>query len=101
MAEIEKNEAEKAPVSEKAVTEEKSKKAVAAKPKKDKVPLKEKIAKFFRDYKSELKKISWCQPKDLLKMTVIVLVSVLIVSVCVGALDFGFSRLIVLLGNLY
>ena len=96
MAEIEKKEV--AETSGKPVKAEKEKKPVA---KKAKVSLKEKISKFIREYKSEIKKISWCQPNDLVKLTGIVLVSVVIVSVCVGALDFGFSKLMILIGDLY
>ncbi len=52
------------------------------------------IAKFFRDYKSELKKIVWCSKKQLLNNTWVVLVCMVVVAAVTGALDFGFSKLL-------
>lgn len=40
-----------------------------------KVKKQSKIAKFFRDYKSEFKKIVWPARKDTLKMSVVVIVA--------------------------
>ena len=41
-----------------------------------------KIAKYFRELKSELKKVIWPTPKQLLKNTLIVVACVLIVGGC-------------------
>ncbi len=92
MAELEKkNEQEAAPVKEDA------KKSA---PKKNKVPLKERIAKFFRDYKSELKKIVWCSPKQTLNNSILVIACILVLGAVIALLDFGFGKAIMALGSL-
>ncbi len=85
MAEIEKNEAktsEKKPV------------------KKDKPSLGERIKKFLREYKSELKKVVWASKELTFKNTLIVAVAVIIVGAFIGLLDFVLSTGIVELGKL-
>ncbi|MBP5231622.1 MAG: preprotein translocase subunit SecE [Clostridia bacterium] len=67
---------------------------------KTKTKLGEKISKFFKDYKSELKKIVWMPWKDLLKATGIVLVVLLVAAAIIGLLDYGFSSLILLLSKI-
>ncbi len=67
---------------------------------KTKTKLGEKIAKFFKDYKSELKKIVWMPWKDLLKATGIVLVVLLVAAALIGLLDYGFSSLVRLLSKI-
>ena len=68
--------------------------------KKNKPSLKEKLGKFFRDYKSELKKVVWSTPQQTLNNTILVAVSVVITSVCIGLLDFAFSTGLTALGRL-
>ena len=82
---------------EKKDKKEKSKKAA---PKKDKVKLGQKIKKFFKDYKSELKKIVWCSKKQTLQYTLYVLVAIVIVAIFIGALDLAFTEILRLLGKL-
>ncbi len=60
----------------------------------------QKIAKFFRDYKSEVQKIVWFSFKDTMKATGVVLVTILIFAVVIGLLDFGFTEIIKLLANI-
>ena len=67
---------------------------------KTKTKLGEKIAKFFKDYKSELKKIVWMPWKDLVKATGIVLVVLLAAALLTGLLDYGFSSLVRLLSKI-
>ena len=67
---------------------------------KTKTKLGEKISKFFKDYKSELKKIVWMPWKDLLKATGIVLVVLLVAAALIGLLDYGFSSLVRLLSKI-
>ncbi len=74
-----------------------AKKAAA---KKDKVSFKEKLSKFWRSNKSELKKIVWYSRKDTLNSTLLVLVCLIICSVVVSILDLGFSSAIMALGKL-
>ena len=45
------------------------------------------IARYFRELKSELKKVVWPTPKQVLKNTLIVLACVLVVGVCVFVFD--------------
>ena len=60
----------------------------------------QKIAKFFRDYKSEVQKIVWFSFKDTMKATGVVLVTILGFAVVIGLLDFGFTEIIKLLANI-
>ena len=52
------------------------------------------ICRYFRELRSELKKVVWPTPKQVAKNTVIVLVCVLIVGVCIFLFD-TFADLIV------
>ena len=46
-----------------------------------------KVAKYFRELKSELKKVVWPTPKQLLKNTLVVIACVLIVGVFIWTFD--------------
>ena len=59
------------------------------------------LAKWFREMKSELKKVVWPSGKQLLNNTIIVLVAVLIVGVIVCLFDFVAGLGIDLLGKLF
>ncbi len=89
MAEIEKTEAK--------VQEAKAGKKPA---KKDKPSLGARIGKFFREYKAEMKKVTWPSKEDTLKNTVVVAVTVIIVGAVIGALDVAFSEGLRALANL-
>lgn len=71
-----------------------------SKPNKNKVPAGEKIKIFFRNYKSEFKKIVWASPKSVIHNTAIVLIAVVSIGACIGLLDYVFSIGIVGLGRL-
>ena len=58
------------------------------------------VGKWFREMKSELKKVVWATRESTLKNTLIVAVAVVVVGVCIGILDFAFSSGIVALGKL-
>ena len=59
----------------------------------------QRIALFFRDNKSEVKKIVWPGFRDVVKNTVIVLIMCLIVGALIWIVDFGLGRLLgVILG---
>lgn len=60
----------------------------------------QKIAKFFKDYKSEIGKISWMPRKDLVRSTLVVLAVLIVASVVIGLLDYGFSALVRLLSSI-
>ncbi len=55
------------------------------------------IVLFFRDYKSEVKKIVWPNWKDVIKNTVIVLIMCLIIGAFIWLLDFGLGKLLELI----
>ena len=61
----------------------------------------DRVAKFFRDTKSELKKVVWPSGKQLVNNTVVVLVAVLIVGIIVCLFDLGAGELIGLLRKLF
>ena len=52
-----------------------------------------KVGKFLREYRSELKKISWPTFSEVVKNTLITLVVVLIVGIIVWLVDWGVSSL--------
>lgn len=58
-----------------------------------KVSFGEKVKKFFRDYKSEFKKVSWPTLNDTVKKTIMVIVAVIIISLCIFLVDSGFGLL--------
>lgn len=51
------------------------------------------FGKFLREYRSELKKISWPTPKDTTKNALITLAAILIVGIFIWILDYGLSSL--------
>ena len=55
------------------------------------------ITKYFRELKSELKKVVWSTPKQVLKNALIVVACVLVVGVFIWAFDFVAQNLITLL----
>ena len=79
----------------------KSKKDKDAKPKEKKPGIFARIAKWFREMKSELKKVVWPSGKQLVNNTVVVLVAVLIVGIIVCLFDLGAGELIGLLRKLF
>ncbi len=58
------------------------------------------IAKFWRDYASELKKVVWMSWKDVRKNAFLVIVCAVIISAVIGLLDLGLSKAITALGAL-
>ncbi len=59
-----------------------------------------KILKFFKGFKSELKKIVWYDKKSTFKSTGIVIVCLVVVSAVVSLFDLGLSGLISWIGSL-
>jgi preprotein translocase subunit SecE len=90
MADIDKAEVQKADKTEKKPAPEKKKK----------VSLGQKIGKFLRDYKSELKKVVWASKEQTLNNTILVAVAVIISGLLIGILDFAFSTGLNALGKL-
>lgn len=52
------------------------------------------IAKAWREYISEMKKVVWMSGKDVKKNTILVVVSVLALSIAIGLVDYVFSTII-------
>ena len=50
------------------------------------------IAKFFREAKSELKKVSWPDKKQLVHNTIVIWVFILIATAILSVLDIGFAK---------
>lgn len=67
---------------------------------KPKVSLGARLSKFWREYKSELKKIVWFSRDDTIRGTILVLVSIVVVSIVISALDMTFSTALLALGRL-
>ncbi|MBQ9940867.1 MAG: preprotein translocase subunit SecE [Clostridia bacterium] len=70
------------------------------KPSKDKVSFGKKVAKFFKDYKSELKKVTWASKEIVVKHTSVVVSLVVVSMVILVVLDFAFNMGITSLGKL-
>ena len=59
------------------------------------------IAKFFRDYKSELKKITWCPFKSVKANTALVVGLVAVLAIVIGLLDYSANTGIIEFGKLF
>ena len=51
-----------------------------------------KISKFLNEVKTEMKKVSWSTKKELIDSTWIVIVTVFLLAVFIGVIDFIISR---------
>ena len=58
--------------------------------KKERIGFGARIARWFREMRSELKKVVWPTPKQLVNNTIIVIVAVIIVGAVIGVLDWIF-----------
>ena len=58
------------------------------------------IAKFWRDFRSEMKKVVWMSGSDLRKNSILVIVSVIVFTLVLGVVDFVLSWAINTLGSL-
>ena len=57
------------------------------------------IVKWFKDLRSEIKKVTWPSRQTVFTNTSVVLVTVVLTSALVGALDLGFYELVKFLYN--
>ena len=67
---------------------------------KTKVSFWEKVKRFFRSYRSEVKKIVWFSWDQTWKNTLVVLVIAVAIAAVVGLLDWGFTKGIIALSGL-
>jgi preprotein translocase subunit SecE len=54
----------------------------------------ETVKQFFREVKTELKKVTWPSRKDTLSGTIVVLVAVFVIAIFLGIVDAGLSSLV-------
>ena len=54
----------------------------------------EKIVRFLKEARIELKKVTWPTPRQTLASTSVVIIVVIIVSIFLGIVDFGLSKAI-------
>ncbi len=95
MADMENNPQETKEVKETAAKEQKTA------PKNKKPSIGKRIGSFFRGMKSELKKIVWFSREQTFRSSVVVIVSIVIFSLFISALDYGFSQGLRWLGGLF
>lgn len=67
---------------------------------KDKIKFSEKVKRFLREYRSELKKIIWYGPKQTFKSTVLVVITLVIAAAVIGVLDYTFSNILTTIGRI-
>ncbi len=58
------------------------------------------LKNFFKDHKSELKKVTWPSREFTVKNTIVVLVCLVVSGLVIGLLDFGLAKLVELLASL-
>lgn len=63
----------------------------------NKLTIAKRVVRFFRDYKSEVKKIVWPNFKDVVKNTGIVLIMCVIIGAFIWLVDFGLGKLLALI----
>lgn len=63
----------------------------------EKLTIARRVIRFFRDYRSEVKKIVWPGPKDVVKNTVIVLIMCALIGVFIWLVDYGLGQLLSLI----
>lgn len=66
----------------------------------EKVKKGSRVKKFFKDYKSEFKKIVWPGKADTLRQSGLVIAAIVVFGIVLFLLDTGFSKAISWLGNI-
>ena len=66
----------------------------------DQVKKESKVKKFFKDYKSEFKKIVWPSKADTLRQSGLVIAAIVVFGVIISLLDTGFSKIMSWLGTI-
>ncbi|MCK8816221.1 preprotein translocase subunit SecE [Natroniella sulfidigena] len=54
----------------------------------------EKLKKFLREVKAELRKVNWPSKQELVSYTMVVIATVILISIFIGGVDLLFSSLI-------
>ncbi|NLK07803.1 MAG: preprotein translocase subunit SecE [Firmicutes bacterium] len=63
-------------------------------------PLKERIIRFLKEVRAELRKVAWPNRKELTTYTIVVIATVAVVSVFISLADITFGQLLILLRRL-
>lgn len=58
------------------------------------------ISKYFREVRSEMRKVSWPGRNELVKFTGIVIVAVILAAIYIGVVDVVFSKILSLLSQI-
>lgn len=58
------------------------------------------IGNFFKEYRSEMKKVVWYPLKNVIHDTGIVVAALVVTGVIIGALDLVFTKLVLILGQI-
>ena len=58
------------------------------------------VHRFFKDTKTEQKKVKWHEKEQLIHNTGVIIVFILIITIILSVLDFGFAKLFQLLTNI-
>ncbi len=51
------------------------------------------VVNFFKEAISELKRVTWPTPKDVINLTLIILASIIMAAIIFGVFDFGMAKL--------
>ena len=86
-------------LSKETVSSDKAQKKVKTPAKKDKKP--NRVLRWLKDMKGELKKITWPSGKDTWRNVLIVIVCVIIVGICIWVFDFVAKLVVEALLNLF
>ncbi len=57
----------------------------------------QKVINFFREARTELKKVTWPNRKQLISSTIVVMITVIIVAIFLGVVDLVFSRIVTII----
>lgn len=60
----------------------------------------ERVSKFFKETKSELKKVTWPTKEQLIHNTGVIITFIIIVTIILSVLDIGFAKLFELLTSI-
>jgi preprotein translocase subunit SecE len=57
----------------------------------------QKVINFIREARTELKKVTWPNRKQLISSTIVVMITVIIVAIFLGVVDLVFSRIVTII----
>ncbi len=57
----------------------------------------QKLIKFIKEARAELRKVTWPNRKQLISSTIVVMITVVLVAVFLGIVDLGFSHIVTII----